>query len=483
MDIVLIIPPFGNQDARKGFDMTRPIGIFCLASALNDAGHKVRIKDFEKDGEGIEHIELFLKRNRAPVYGVTATTATRFGAIEAARAIKRLYPDSKVIAGGPHFSTCAEDSLRTIPEIDIVVRGEGDYILVELLRVFESNVPFSEVAGISFRENSTILHNPDAPPITDLDALPVYQDFDYQEYRETLFVLEKKVPAISILTSRGCPYQCIFCSVNNSGYRFRSPEKVVDEIELWLKKFPFIKGINFFDLTFTANVQHAKNVCNEIIERNLKIMWWAESRVNIDLELLKLMKRSGCVALSAGVESGSPRVLQRISKAITIPQVKEFTEKCKSVGIRPSLFFMVSFPDETKEDLRLTKNLINELLPHTKDITMSATSIYPGTRLEKIARENKILENTFSWSQPFHSDIAGELTAYPDIPVFIDKLTSKEIDDFLIEIRALRFKSKINSNPLYYLRRGAELLFETGNKGMRYKLKLMFAFFRIWPKR
>ena len=482
MDIILIVPPFANLVARKGFEMTRPLGVFCLAAALNKAGHKTRIKHFEKDNEGVDRIEAFLKNNRAPVYGITATTATRFGAIAVAKGIKKLYPDSRVVVGGPHFSNCAEDSLNTIPEIDVVVKGEGDHVLVELLHAIEAGLPLSRVAGISFRKDGAIFNTPDAPVITDLDALPVYQDFDYQEYRETLFVIEEKVPAISILTSRGCSYQCIFCSVNNSGYRFRSPGKVVDEIELWLKKFPFIKGINFFDLTFTANAEHAKNVCNEIIRRGLNIRWWAESRVNVDPELLKLMKKAGCAALSAGVESGSPRVLQRISKAITIPQVKEFVTRCISAGIEPSLFFMVSFPDETEDDLLLTRTLISDLLPETRAITMGVTSIYPGTRLERIAREKRILDNNFSWSQPYYSDVADELSAYPDIPVFIDKLTPRTIDDFLVEVRALRFKSKIGLKPLHYLKRAIELLFEPG-KDMRYKIKVAGTFLRLLPRR
>ncbi len=481
MDIILIVPPFTNLVARKGFEMTRPLGVFCLAASLNKAGYETHIKHFEKDNEGVDRIEAFLKKSRAPVYGITATTATRFGAIAVARGIKKLYPDSKVVVGGPHFSNCAEDSLCAIPEVDIVVRGEGDHTIVELMRAIEADSPLSKVAGISFRKDGVVFNTPDAPVITDLDALPVYQDFDYREYRETLFVIEEKVPAISILTSRGCPYQCIFCAVNNSGYRFRSPEKVVDEIELWIKKFPFIKGINFFDLTFTANAEHAKNVCNEIIRRNINIRWWAESRVNIDPELLILMKRAGCAALSAGVESGSPRVLQRISKAITIPQVKEFVAKCISAGIEPSLFFMVSFPDETEDDILLTKSLIGELLAKTRSITMGVASIYPGTRLEKIAREKNILGNDFSWSRPYYSDISDELSAYSDIPVFIDKLTPKTIDDFLIEVRALRFKSKINLKPLHYLKRAGELLLEPG-KDMQYKMRVAGTFLRLLLK-
>lgn len=224
-DVVLISPPFLNQVAKKGFEMTQPIGLFCLAATLKQAGYNIRIKHFERDNEGINNIEPFLKRNQAPIYGITATTATRFGAIEVIKNIKKLYPDSIVVVGGPHFGNCVEDSLRNIPQIDVAVRGEGDYTFLNLIRAIEDKQDLSCVKGISFRRNGQIFHNPDAPLIDNLDTLPIYEDFDYNDYRETLFVIEEKVPAISILTSRGCPFKCIFCSVNNSGYRLRSPKK------------------------------------------------------------------------------------------------------------------------------------------------------------------------------------------------------------------------------------------------------------------
>lgn len=477
MDVILIVPPFLNRVARKGFEMTRPMGLFCLAATLKDAGYNIKIKHFEKDNEGIEHIEPFLKGNKAPVYGITCTTATRFSAIEVIRNIKKINPDSVVVVGGPHFQNCVEDSLKNVPEIDVVVRGDGDYTFLNLVRANESKKDFSLVNGISFRKNDKIFHNSDVPPVENLDKLPIYQDFDYNDYRETIFAIEDKVPAISILSSRGCPFQCIFCSVNNSGYRFRSAENVVDEIELWLDKFSMVKGINFFDLTFTTNPQHVRGVCREIIRRNLKIMWWAESRANIDYELLKLMKKAGCAALSVGVESGSPEVLKSISKAITIPQVKNFVKICKDVDIEPLLFFMASFPDETEKDLSLTKSLINELLSQTTSITLAATSIYPGTRLEEIARERKILDEDFSWSKPFYSELSAKLSVYPDIPIFIDKLAPEAIEDFLVSIRASRFRSKFDSNPIYYLKRGIELLFEPG-ENIKYKLRLGYRFIK-----
>lgn len=479
MDAVLIVPPFLNQVARKGFEMTRPMGLFCLAATLKDAGYNIKIKHFEKDNEDIEHVEPFLKRNKAPIYGITCTTPTRFGAIEVIKNIKKLYPDSIVVVGGPHFGNCVDDSLRNIAEIDVVVRGDGDYVFLNLVRAIEDKRNLSSVGGISFRENNIIFHNPEAPLIENLDGLPIYQDFDYNDYRETVFVIEDKVPAISILASRGCPYRCIFCAVNNSGYRYRSAKKVVDEIELWLDKFPMVKGINFFDLTFTANPQHTKSICEEILRRKLKIIWWAESRVNIDYELLKLMRQSGCVALSAGVESGSPKVLKSISKAIAIPQVKDFVKMCKEVGIEPLLFFMVSFPDETENDLLLTKSLIDDLLIQTTSITLSSTSIYPGTQLEKISREKGILDKDFSWSEPFYSRLADRLTPYPDTPVFIDKLTPEIIENFLIDIRASRFKNKLESNPIYYFKKGIQLLFEPG-EDIRYKLRLGMTFFKSY---
>lgn len=474
-DAILIVPPFPNIAAQKGFEMTRPMGLFCLAATLKRGGYKVQIKHFEKDGGSGKDIASFLLSHKARLYGVTSTTATRFGALEVIRQIKKIHPESICVAGGPHFGNCIDDSLNTVPEIDMIVRGEGDYTLLNLLRALEDNGGVSGIKGISYRKNGRITHNPDSEIIANLDDLPVYDDFKYENYRETLFVVEEKVPAISMLTSRGCPYRCIFCSVGHSGYRYRSPEKVADEIEFWLNKFPGVRGINFFDLTFTAVPAHTNKICSEIIRRKLKFMWWAESRVTIDPGTLLLMRKAGCVALSAGVESGSEKIIKNISKDISLPQVHNFVRFCKNAGIEPLLFFMVSHPDETTEDLSQTKKLIFDLLPETKSIALSTVSIYPGTKLETIAKEKNIIPGGFSWNAPFYSRLSERLTPYPDIPVFLDKLTSCEIEDFIAEVRAARFKTKIKSNPLHYLIRAIKLLF-TKEESMGTKIRVGIKF-------
>ncbi|MCU0595770.1 MAG: B12-binding domain-containing radical SAM protein, partial [Desulfobacterota bacterium] len=328
--------------------------------------------------------EVFQNSN-SDVYGITATTFTRFEAIKIAKHLRALRPNSRIVVGGVHFMYCPEDTLKKVPEIDVVVRGEGEVTIVELLDAIGSGHELQQVKGISYREGNGVIHNPDQPLFEDLDALPVYTDFTWEQYPEYLFGYPEPVPATSVISSRGCPYKCIFCAKAGMKYRLRSAQKVVDEIQL-LKEKLRVDAINFLDLTFTANPKHVRAVCQEIIQRDLKIKWWCESRVNIPLELLDIMKAAGCVALVIGVESGSSRVLSTISKNISTAAVLAFCERCIELGIIVQPYFMFSHPGESREDVQQTLELILRLEKRKSSCSFQPTMIYPGTEIETIAR-------------------------------------------------------------------------------------------------
>jgi len=162
--------------------------------------------------------------------------------------------------GGVHFMHCARETLERIPEIDIVVRGEGEYAAVKCAKAISLNHSLSQIQGITYREGGAIIATPDSEIFQDLDAIPSYTKLNWQDYPETVFNHPENIPAISIMSSRGCPYHCIFCSKSGMQYRLRSAKQVADEIEHFSKALS-IQGFNFLDLTFTAKSDHVEALC------------------------------------------------------------------------------------------------------------------------------------------------------------------------------------------------------------------------------
>ena len=435
MKITLIQPQktlYGSA-AEKHWSLARPFSLLFLAAAIKKhAAHSVDIVDLESGAYRNTSLQEVFQNSDSDVYGITATTFTRFEAIKIAKYLKKFRPSSRIVVGGVHFMYCPEDTLSKVPDIDVVVRGEGEIPIVEFLDAIDTGQNLREVKGISYREGSKVVHNPDQAVFEDLDTLPVYSDFTWEQYPEYLFGFPEPIPATSVISSRGCPYKCIFCSKAGMKYRLRDAQKVVDEVEI-LKGQLGVEAINFLDLTFTANPRHAQAVCQEMIQRGLGLKWWCESRANIPLELLDIMKAAGCVALAVGVESGSPRVLSNISKGISTDMVLAFCEKCLHLGIHVEPYFMFSHPGETIEDVHQSLNLIYELEKRNAHCSFQPTMIFPGTEIEMIAREQGKLPDGFSWSESYHSDLNLELGQLPNVPLFMDLLSPADLRRILDE--------------------------------------------------
>lgn len=429
MDIILIQPPkptFGS-DAESHWTLTRPTSLFFLAAAIKKyTTFTVEIIDFESRAYHDKNIEEVLRSRKARVFGITAVTFTRFEAIGIAKLVKNIYPDAFVVIGGVHFSFCAEDTLQRISAVDAIVRGEGEIPLVNLLQILDKGGDLSAVKGLSFRQSGTIVHNPEQNVFENLDELPAYKEFNWEEYPEYLFGIHEKVKAVSVIASRGCPYHCIFCCKAGMKYRLRNVESVVDEME-YLKGTFNISGINFLDLTFTANPLHLKALCTEIKRRKINLQWWCESRANIPLESLEWMKQAGCVALVIGVESGSPTILKNISKDISLEKVKSFCRRAAELGIIVQPYFMFSHPDETMEDVKKTLAFMGELEKSSATCSLQPTMIFPGTKIETIALKKGIVPPNFSWNEPFSSKLNIQLGQLSNIPLFIDHLTPNEM--------------------------------------------------------
>lgn len=457
MKVFLITPPRGNLVSNWSKNPMACLGILYLAAVLEKNNIEVSVMDALKTGYDWPQFENELLKFKPDIIGVSFTTETRFEAFRAIRLIRKIFPSSLIVAGGAHVTWTAGDTLLNIHELDVVVRGEGEETFLELIKAYENNLSLAGILGLSYRQNGRVIHNSDRPFISNLDALPFPARHLSKGDKICSFLKlpnGKKIPALHIMTSRGCPIGCNFCITTQTWgriCRFRSPVNVVEEIEELIEKYK-VKGLSFFDDTFTMNPIRAEQICDLIISRQLNISWWCEVRVDtVTLDLLKKMKAAGCYQVYFGVESGSQRVLDEIiKKKINLEQVKTVAKWCNEAGILILPTFIISHPTETLVEARQTINLMKELKSYAKgDITVGVLKIYPGTDLEKYAKKTGFLSPNFSWSKEdytkvFLPSIGG------NAPFFRDKLSWEEIMQLLFEWRQISGFSLLKRIPAVF---------------------------------
>jgi len=433
--VLLIFPP-------KGFSSKEPLpalGLIYLAAMLEKDGIPVKILDAAVEHLSWRSLRKRIKEESPDIVGITSLTEFRYEAFKTARIAREvLGKDIPVTIGGPHVSLTAADTMRFQPDIDVVVRGEAEYTFLELCYALWEDRDLSGIMGISYRKNGEIIHNPPADLPADLDALPFPARYlmDMKRYNFRLDVPGKgRVPAAHIITSRGCPFHCSFCATSKlSGRRWRnrSPENVLAELEDILKKQPEVKAVWFYDDTFTMNKRRVEEICDGIIERNLDIAFTCSIRVDtVNYDLLKKMREAGCFKVFFGVESGSPRILDEIcQKQITLEQVETVSKWLDDLGIEKNPGYIISFPEETLEDAEQTLNFMKKV---GGIASMSLLRIYPGTRIEEVARERGMLPPDFSWSrldQPLPNQFSA---AHGSSPIFIDRLSWEELSDLTLQ--------------------------------------------------
>ena len=307
------------------------------------------------------------------------------GDIRLSQAIKKANPNIKIAFVGPHVTVLPEKSLRDCPVIDFVCRKEFDYAVTD----YAKGKRLEEIPGVSFLKDGKIVHNPDAPQIQDLDALPhvtaIYKrDLDVTRYNVP-FLLH---PFVSLYTTRGCPAQCTFClwpqTLSGHPWRKRSTDDVAAEMARAKTYWPEVKEFFFDDDTF--NIQKARTIelCAKL--KPLGLTWSCTSRVTTDYETLKAMKEAGCRLLIVGYESGDPQILKNIKKGATIERARQFTKDCHKLGLVVHGDFILGLPGETHQTINNTIAFAKELDVET--IQVSVAHAYPGTELYDYAVKN-----------------------------------------------------------------------------------------------
>jgi len=437
---VLLTVPHSKCDIKDSLGVhPPPLGLGYIASYIRTFGdHEVMIYDALLARSTDEDFYRVLESFSPNVVGISGTaTPSIYDTYHAARLVKRFDSGTYVVVGGAHVTFEDTNALAECPEIDIVVRGEGETIMEALLRAIETKQGLSDVRGITYRRNSQIVRNPDMPHIKDLDSLPfpAFHLIPFEEYRFTFPVPGRgELPAVNMMTSRGCPFNCNFCATPiNWGrhVRMRSPENVVSEIELLVEKYG-AKVIFFFDDTFNANPKRAEQICDLILERKLDVFWKCDVRMDlINKPLLTKMKKAGLFHLSFGLEAGSERIRnQIINKKVDVGDFHNLVRWCQELGIIPNVFFIFSHPTETWEEAQETIRIIEQYGDRI-EASVAILHIYPGTPLEKTAKKTRVLPEDFSWTKKYRTKIITLPTAQGDVPLYKDKLTWAQISELV----------------------------------------------------
>ncbi|MFQ6108415.1 MAG: B12-binding domain-containing radical SAM protein [Candidatus Aminicenantales bacterium] len=440
MKIQLIVPPGGYTAERwvKSSSMP-PLGLLYLGAVLEKEGHQVQIIPADILRLSWREVARKIRDFEPDIVGSSCITENRFLSFRLVRLSKKVFPLAITMLGGPHATMAAEDTLRNLPELDVVVRGEGEMTLREICsmgeraKILES---LDRVKGISFRKDGRIQANPDRPPIQNLDSLPfpAFHLIPFEKYRFSLDVPERgRLPASNMITSRGCPFSCNFCvtpSFWGRRVRARSPSSVIAEIEHLVQECG-VRAIFFCDDTFNSIPERAAQICDLMIERRLNIFWKCDIHVNsVDRPLLEKMKKAGLFHLSFGLEAGSERVRSEvINKRIDLSAFERLIRWCEELSIIPNPFFILSHPTETREEAGETIRII-ESYGGRIESSIALLHVYPGTALEKTARAKGVLPPGFSWSRKNHP-VHTLPAVQGDVPLFVDKLTWLQIGGLL----------------------------------------------------
>jgi len=373
---ILFIVPLSSTMAGLDYVPTFPhLGIASLAAMLKDK-HEVRLLDM-RIARSQGNLINVIRRYKPELVGVTAASFQYKKLYRMVDKIKQ-EGDFKVVLGGPHVSIFKRRVLEET-SADLAVMGEGEYAMVDIC----SGKPYDLIDGLIYRKGGSVVENKVRPPNEDLDRLPfsALELFDMEAYAD------KKIP---ILTSRGCPYGCIYCSVSltmGRGFRPRSPENVIDEILYWHKRG--YRLFQFQDDCFSFDMDRAKKICELILEKGIEIRWDIRNGLSagkVDRELLRLMKKAGCVFVAYGIESVDEDVLRNMRKGSSLPQIKNAIRITREAGMDVGGFFVIGLPGDTAEKASKCFDFAKKF--NLKEYWFYNAIPYPGTRLYDWAQAN-----------------------------------------------------------------------------------------------
>lgn len=439
-DIVLVYP--ANLAGHASHYIQPPLGLAAIGAYAERHGFGVKVIDLEIQPPDFD-LERVLTAERPRIVGIGGTTHTRLPAFDIARIAKRMPAPPWTVYGGPHATFTAEDTLAHIPDIDFIVRDEGEITFLELARCLsEGPASFKSIAGLSWRDGGAIRHNPPRPRIKNLDEVPHGRHLLEME-RYTLVMDFLKVPGVSIVTSRGCPYKCTYCSASamfGTAYTMRSAGHVADEIEYCIARLG-VRAVKIHDNALTISKTHVRRLVEELRRRKIELPWECEIKANtVNEDLLRTMKAGGCYYVDIGAESGSEELLRTVHKGNTVQEVVDVLNWCRDLGIKTKLFFSIGHAGETLDQARDTIRFIDRYRNRISRIAkIIGIMVYPGTGVERYAFGHNLLGEGFSWSKPL-SQLDQGLVFSNTVPLLFQPQFGR---DEMKKCRVLLYRSEI----------------------------------------
>ncbi len=376
---ILLVSPSRNYPMSN--EMYPSGALLLLGTMLRKQGHNVKVVHMVADRVNRDGFHAILRETRPDIVGFTVSTYQTKATKELSDYVKFIAPGCLTIAGGAHPSALGVGFLRDFPDIDVSVCGEGEQVLSTIAH----GAPLRHVPGIHYRIARRPITNPPSPLLTRdaLDALPLPDKslIDFKRY-SGLFPVGRR-PCMFVMSSRGCPYQCSFCSKSIYGntLRLRSPESIVEEVELLYRDWG-VREVHFGDDTFNANREWANELLDLVIKRGFhkKLVFRVALRVNekiLDMELLRHLKAAGVWFIYYGVENGDQDMLDRMHKGITVAEVERAFKLTHSVGLKTEAFFIIGLPGETRATIQASRDFYKRLRPFWGGFSRALP--FPGT--------------------------------------------------------------------------------------------------------
>lgn len=461
MKILLINPAFydGNE-FRNRFDdyinwikggnlyvapFEPPLGLAYLSAFLKEHGFEVKLLDMQ--GLLMDSAELIrnIEKYGPGLIGITAMTPTLPEALRVAELARITAPGARIVLGGVH-PTLDPAGVLASDNVDFVIRGEGEFAFAGLAAALEQGLATDAIAGVSYKDadgkpvvkgKAHLIRKLDTLPMADYEAFPIER---YIEHNRHL----RSIRGISMIVSRGCPFQCTFCAVHETmgrTWRIKSPERVVEEL-VTLKERHGIEGVWFKDSIFNLDKEWIREFCRLMIEADTGIQWQSLTRVDlIDEEQIVLMKQAGLTQLDLGIETGSPKSLLRLKKGITVERIKSQVAIAKR-HVKVFGFFMIGIPGEEELDVRQTFELAKAL--ELDRWTWSIYSPLPGSELyTDLIAEGKIEPYRLDFNQVHFTEAYEGICAIPPAQL---KALYKEINDYFYQLHSEAEYQNTSSN-------------------------------------
>ena len=409
MKILLVYPK-----PNISFDTTHcvQLGLAHTAAVLEEAGHTVRVLDLNVQPDTLDE-----DTNWADAIGFYVMTPAVNATYVLTGRIKRINPNVPIVVGGPFPSALPEEILKS-PDIDIVIKGEGELTAVELFDFLENRKSLDAVNGIFFKKDGKVQANPERQKIQNLDELPfpayhLFPFYNYNPTRPTWIDARKLIPA-TMMTQRGCPFECNFCSSQRTGFRAMSPARVVEHITRLRDDFG-VNFVEFQDDVFNLVPKRSEEVCSLLIQEQVDVNWSIPngiSRVeNVTQHFLQIAKNSGCVDVWFAGESGNDHIRNTIiKKRNTTKNVRDAVAAAKRVGFQTGAFFVFGHPGETKEQMQETINFACSMPLDRAQFTIATP--FPGTDLYRMIQnagdKGKFLETNWDYYGPYEAKVLFE---------------------------------------------------------------------------